>query len=872
MKNLVWLLFLPGFLCNLNPLTINPDSLVTWEGSCVVIPCQINQYMGALLRDIRLLWYYQPFYDTNQSDYSGRLLYNSSVASRKQSSSNRLMFLGNLKNEKKDCSLKISQVQMEDNGTYGARIFASYSHPVQQNKWFLNATINVAESPPYPKIDLNPKDIREGWMRVTCSVTYHCPAEPLKLTISFLGSTRSLAEKTTMSNGMLQTVADLQMTWEDHGKRLVCSLKRQRTEISKSTVELNVKYAPKDVQLISSPGTAIREGETLSMECTCSRSNPEVSEYFWYKDDQLMEEWAKNKNIEFQTERDQHSGAYRCEAKNSVGSEKSKEIHIDVQYPPKEVEVQRKPMQFIKEGEKVELKCSAKGNPWIFSYTWYKLTQAGVFRKSFQLQFNAIQVEDIGTYYCTAENKLGKSDSPPVTLDVLYAPKDVHLAIENDHRPIKEKDTVRLNCSFSHSNPRNHIWYIWHKDKSTLSNQERLLVFTAELEHAGNFTCQVCNTIKCVSSQPVSVDIHYAPKEVKVVQETKNPIHEGNYVILRCEATKANPKVDSYRWYKNGEPHPDSVADQLSIYHLTSADSGTYWCEATNSVAISRSQKLTLDVYYRPCNVSLSLERQAVVTEGTDVSLLCAADANPPPYNFELYRGEEKLKEGNGRFLTLQKVQVEDSGEYHCKAYNTISVGKSQPLMLSVSHSKATKLKHGMIGVGTILSFIFMLGLLIFVLKAWKKKRGSGVSRTEHSGSFFVRKPKPEQLCNNQVPEGAVNSLASLDEGSEEAVSYAMLRFPPSVSEEQVVYARVKAPKVALDPTSEEVVYSMVKKSGVSSMGDTKNDYENVVAQKEEEVHYSSLVNLAPRPCPTYRDSETDSESEESIQYASLKH
>ncbi|XP_015280829.1 PREDICTED: B-cell receptor CD22-like [Gekko japonicus] len=246
MQNLVWLLFLTGFLCNPNPLKINPDSLVTWKGSCVVIPCQISHYNGAVLRDISLLWFFQPFYDTIYSEYSGHLLYDSSATSRhyitrlRSFSGSPLEFVGDL--EKKDCSLKISQVQMVDSGIYGARLSASYSQPVQRSKWFLNATVNVAESPPEPKMDISPKDIQEGWTRVTCSVPYHCPEEPLRLTISGLGGTRLSSQRTTINNGAIQTVVSLQMTLEDHGKSLVCSLKKWNwSEISKSTMQLDVK-------------------------------------------------------------------------------------------------------------------------------------------------------------------------------------------------------------------------------------------------------------------------------------------------------------------------------------------------------------------------------------------------------------------------------------------------------------------------------------------------------------------------------------------------------------------------------------------------------------------------------------------------------
>lgn len=49
-------------------------------------------------------------------------------------------------------------------------------------------------------------------------------------------------------------------------------------------------------------------------------------------------------------------------------------------------------------------------------------------------------------------------------------------------------------------------------------------------------------------------------------------------------------------------------------------------------------------------------------------------------------------------------------------------------------------------------------------------------------------------------------------------------------------------------------------------------DYENVMNKEEEELHYSSLVNLASRSHPINVDLETDSQSEDSIQYAALRH
>ncbi|XP_054854875.1 B-cell receptor CD22-like [Eublepharis macularius] len=602
-------------------------------------------------------------------------------------SQDRVKFVGNLNHtEKKTCSLKISQVRTEDNGIYGARLFASHSRPTQQNKWFLKATIHVADP-------------------------------------------------------------------------------------------------PKGVQLKAFSRTNIREGEKLSLECTIKSSNPNVSEYCWYKDGLLMYECQNRNKIEFVTKGEQHSGTYKCGAKNSVGMEMSEELRIDVQYPPKKVQVNGLPPQGnIKEGARMDLWCSSKGNPPVTHYEWYKDQDADVFRTGQQLQFDSLEFRNAD------------------------APKDVRLAIENPQLPIKEEDTL-------------------------------------------------------------------PPKEVKVIQNPGTQIYEGKHVLLGCEVVKANPAVSSYRWYKDGElQKSDPISADLTFSAVTPAHSGRYWCEATNSVATSRSQEIMLNVYYGPRNVLLSLERQATVTEGMDVTLLCAADANPPPTYFELYRDDEKKLEKPDRILILRKVEIEDSGDYHCIAYNKVSGAESQTFTLSVSYSRTTKLKHGLKGLGVILSFIIILGMLIFALKTWKKRSSSGTPRTERSGSFFVRKAKPEVPSRNRANEGAVNPSGFLNEGAEEAVSYAMLRFPRGGSEEEDDYSRVTAPRLALDPSKEEVVYSVIKKPGLLSKGDTKHDYENVVAPKEEELHYSSLVNLAPRPRPTCRDSETDSESEDSIQYAALKH
>ncbi|ETE61726.1 B-cell receptor CD22, partial [Ophiophagus hannah] len=141
-----------------------------------------------------------------------------------------------------------------------------------------------------------------------------------------------------------------------------------------------------------------------------------------------------------------------------------------------------------------------------------------------------------------------------------------------------------------------------------------------------------------------------------------------------------------------------------------------------------------------PRNVHLTLDKKAV-TEGMDLYLRCDSDAYPSVATYKWYwKGEEIFME-NSKILILRKIKVEHSGEYFCRAFNIISNKESQLITISVSLSRATVMKHILIGLGVVLAFIILLGLLLYGLKKWKKAIRSDIDSTQRParGSFFVR-------------------------------------------------------------------------------------------------------------------------------------
>lgn len=85
---------------------------------------------------------------------------------------------------------------------------------------------------------------------------------------------------------------------------------------------------PKDTTVIVDPTGPILEGSSVSLFCS-SRSNPSVSNYTWYRDDE--EDKERGPILVINVADPRHSGDYHCEAKNDLGEEISAPTELDVQ-------------------------------------------------------------------------------------------------------------------------------------------------------------------------------------------------------------------------------------------------------------------------------------------------------------------------------------------------------------------------------------------------------------------------------------------------------------------------------------------------------------------------------------------------------------
>ncbi|XP_053669685.1 lachesin-like [Anopheles nili] len=120
------------------------------------------------------------------------------------------------------------------------------------------------------------------------------------------------------------------------------------------------------------------------------------------------------------------AGLYECQIQVNSTSKLTKTVELQVRHPPMLLENQHTNMLTKAEGEDAQLVCRAEGYPRP-AITWRReynaiLPVGGQTFAGHELRLNGLRREDRGTYYCTADNGVGRPDTKALTLEVEFAP------------------------------------------------------------------------------------------------------------------------------------------------------------------------------------------------------------------------------------------------------------------------------------------------------------------------------------------------------------------------------------------------------------------------------------------------------------------
>uniref|UniRef100_A0A8D8Z044 Kin of IRRE-like protein 3 n=1 Tax=Cacopsylla melanoneura TaxID=428564 RepID=A0A8D8Z044_9HEMI len=183
----------------------------------------------------------------------------------------------------------------------------------------------------------------------------------------------------------------------------------------------------------------------------------------------------------------------------------------------------------------------------------------------------------------------------------------------------------------------------------------------------------------------VRLDVTYSP-EVRLVGTPPNDVEEGrDHVVLKC-ITDSNPPA-SVIWRRVGKQEIASLEESLQFRPVFRRDSGTYTCQAQNSIGSSQPISVALDVKYAPDIESIRPDRVTTSQLFHPVTFTCAANGNPAP-SYEWIQkiptslqGEfiEVIRSSESR-LHIANITYEHQGEYFCRATNVINGNEKRKL------------------------------------------------------------------------------------------------------------------------------------------------------------------------------------------------
>ncbi|XP_040591448.1 B-cell receptor CD22 isoform X1 [Mesocricetus auratus] len=815
----------------------HPPTLFAWEGACIWIPCKFRMpTYQARLQEVFL--YHNYDFDNDTKKFKGSVLYNNTRIESSPSEYGRVTFMGNRRD---NCTLKIHPIHTSDSGKLGLRMVSG------GDKWMEPIYLNISETPfpPYIKV---PSEIRASQsVTLTCELKFACFGYPIHLEWSLKEPEATSFSTITVNKICTESTLTFQPEWTDHGKNVTCRVLHDTKVLSESTVCLDVKHTPQ-LKMEVSP-REVMKGDSVTMTCQVVSSNPKYGTVSWFKDGHRLQEKTLTLTLHDATK--DMTGKYRCRVSNDLGPGQSEEVALTVLFAPEpsKVHIYHPPAE---EGQPIEMICESAASPRATNYTWYHNREVVAGEIQEKLRIPKVSLRHAGTYSCLAENRLGRGQmDEEAELDVQYAPKMVTTVVQSS-TPIREGDSVTLACRYNSSNPE-VTSYQW--DPAGPGNQMAPGVLRMEKVtwDSRPIRCAACNH-RCSWASPVSLDVHYAPKAVRVLQVNprSSEIRAGQSVLLQCGFSRSHPAEVHFFWKKNGSFVQEGR--DLSFSSVSPEDSGSYSCMVSNSIGETLSETWDLRVLYAPRRLRVSISPGDSVMEGKKATLSCESDANPPVTQYAWLDSSGQDLHFSGPRLRLEPLKVQHTGSYRCRGINMLGTGESPPSTLTVFYSPETIGKRAALGLGFCLAICILAIWGMKFQKKWKRNQSQQGFQENSSGqSFFVRNKKVRRtpLSEDPQPQGCHNPMM------DDSVSYAILRFPETDAPRAGDAGSSGTP--GPPPNNDDTVtYSVIQKR---HMG----DYENVTPScpEDDSIHYSELVQFGAGKRP---------EAKEDVEYVTLKH
>ncbi|XP_029548458.1 B-cell receptor CD22-like isoform X1 [Salmo trutta] len=324
-------LFMSGVLAGFGQpdlIATMPRRLDVLTGSCVQIPCSFeipDQHKNTFNSTISTsgVW-------TKEDPHFGKCPENVIFNSSETVNIYQGKITGNM--SQKNCTTVFFNVTTNYANKYYFRI---ESQPFRATDTDTFVHIVVRDWPSSPIITVS-GEVKEGTpVSLNCSAVAHCPEHPPELTWTLptqFTTEKQLQENPDQTKSVLSTLTFTPF-YLHHEKNITCTAVYPvgaSNKTAEHTMMLNVSFSPKDTSASISPADPVLVGSCVNLTCS-STANPPVTNFTWFQisggnSTQVASGQSYTLNV---TVGD--GGLYYCEAINSHGCGKSKEVQLTIQ-------------------------------------------------------------------------------------------------------------------------------------------------------------------------------------------------------------------------------------------------------------------------------------------------------------------------------------------------------------------------------------------------------------------------------------------------------------------------------------------------------------------------------------------------------------
>ncbi|XP_018405456.1 PREDICTED: basement membrane-specific heparan sulfate proteoglycan core protein-like [Cyphomyrmex costatus] len=342
--------------------------------------------------------------------------------------------------------------------------------------------------------------------------------------------------------------------------------------------------------------------------------------------------------------------------------------------------------QQVREGEPVEFRCEATGNPppqldWIRVHGSMS-PEATFYNGVWSLP--ATSKNDAAEYKCVARNNVGIDEKTTI----LYVqdnpnkppPQGLPPTITPSEWSGTSEEVVRLICT-----PSQHANVTWTRSGGlplpyTASQRDGILTITNPTPRDSDiYVCTATSVRGTETSTTARITIISRPEPPSVkVRPERQEVKQGTVAEVRC-ITSGEPGLQ-VKWSKYTETmssRVQQVGDTLRIINVQVSDRGVYLCRVIGPTG-SYEASAIIEVEPREAPVlELYPQDLQMVILGGSADLQCRAKAGFPVPELRWSRQDNRPFTSNieqlpGGLLRLSNITVNDGGAYICSASNEV--------------------------------------------------------------------------------------------------------------------------------------------------------------------------------------------------------